>query len=624
MFCIKCGAKIPDEAKFCMNCGTAINYKNDVNGEEKHQENVDLTKESEEIRFEIVDGCAIRYDKALEQSMSLFGEFLERAYSEKDKLIDKYAECGSIEKVLQFIPDMAQTAIDDVLKGCLKVLYDSGINISGKRFVEKHYKIDYEPYYRDAVKQFAEINENKEALAAFRSAQKESRSRWQGGGFGVSGAVKGALTASVMNIGTDFIRSFGDSATSRKDNAQINAQLKQLYNDKNVKANLCWGVWWCIMHEYYALMEELDSNGVITAIRLDKRGADELFENTNNFADNREEYVHNIIRCITMYPGEARFYDAIMPELLSHEGDEFTKFLTCWHIEFLGDNYRKKRTEEQEKIEKQQKMLVQEKEENVRAQLFDTLFDSYKTAYEKENGKIINIVPNVYYKFVRPCLHDYCCQVGVYKERRLTSVLDYIPESSVYKKQLDEYLLEIRRLNCFGSFSGDEYIESIPKFIDIRIFLCFLYKVESMCLGEYDFPFHVDYLEGQYCYCEEKVPYHEDEYTRKGLQQCLNDAILIQQHFHEEKLFSEKMVLACMITEKYLAMQFSKGKYIVLELGKIKSIRKQGNRVYVSDGVREGYIEIMVKNSNAVEQFIDILYCMLRDYYGCSVELKFD
>ena len=68
------------------------------------------------------------------------------------------------------------------------------------------------------------------------------------------------------------------------------------------------------MNAYYALMKELGSNKKIAVVHLDKRGADELFDNTNAFAENREEYVHNILNCIIKYPGEKRFYDAIMPD----------------------------------------------------------------------------------------------------------------------------------------------------------------------------------------------------------------------------------------------------------------------------------------------------------------------
>lgn len=470
--------------------------------------------------------------------------------------------------------------------------------------------------------------QNKQALEAFRVAQRESRSRWQGGGFGVSGAIKGAVTASVMNIGMDFVRSFGDSVTNRSDNAHINGDLIRLYKNKKIRSEMCWGVYWCIKNAYSALMKELSSRKLLETCELDENGAKILFENAGQFANNREEYVGKVMECILKYPGDRRYYDAIMPEILSHEGDDFERFLKFWNIEFLGDEYRKKKKEEQDNIVKQKQALEQQKTEIDRAQLFDTLFDSYKATYEKENGRITEIVPNVYYKFIRPCLHEYCIQTGVYEESNKLIILDlafgfdddidYIPEGAVRKKQLNDYLLYIRKINRDGGFTGEEYINSMPKFIDVRSFLGFLSKIEMQCLGKGDF-----FFSGQY-YLKPGVVYDEDKYTRRGLEPCINELILLQKEAHVEKMFSEEDTLVFMITEKHLAIQSSNKKYIVLDLSKIKYLRKQGDRVYVSDEINEGYIETRVRNNNYIIQFMDVMYCMLRDYYGCNIEIDFD
>ena len=46
MFCIKCGSKLPDGAKFCMNCGVAIDYKNMSNQENREEKREEENKES--------------------------------------------------------------------------------------------------------------------------------------------------------------------------------------------------------------------------------------------------------------------------------------------------------------------------------------------------------------------------------------------------------------------------------------------------------------------------------------------------------------------------------------------------------------------------------------------------
>ncbi|MDD6637680.1 MAG: hypothetical protein PUE81_02735 [Lachnospiraceae bacterium] len=585
----------------------------------------------EEIKFSIVDGWTIKYDRRLEKQAALFGQFLKKAYDEAYDLIHKYNNYGTIEMVLQHIPDMAQKAIDDVIGVCLKILYDNNINMSAQQFIGKYYydhKIDYEPYYKEAINRYAEIKQNKEALARFRETQKASRSRWQGGGFGVSGAIKGAVTASVMNIGTDFVRSFGDAAINRNDNAQINNQLKNLYNDKKIKSNMCWGVYWCIKHAYEALAKELMSKGIFINDRLDEKGARTLFDNAGQFAENREEYVSKVIECILMYPGEEDFYHAIMPELVAHKGDDFERLLKFWNIEFLGDEYRKKKKEELDRVKKEGLALEKKKIENGRAQLFDALFDTYKTKYEKENGKIKEINPKVYYEFIRPCLHEYCYRTGIYNESNKIFALDLafgfdddidiIPEEALCKSQLNDYLLYLRRINRNGGFMGDEYINNMPRFINLKAFLSFISKVEMQCMGEGDFFFN-----GQF-YLNTKITYQADDYPQRGLEPCINEEIFLQKEEHAEKMFSDEYLLSFMITEKHLAIRCSKKEYITLELDKIKSIGKQGDKVYVSDGINEGYIETRMKNNSQIIQFMDVMYCMLRDYYGCNIEMSFD
>ena len=627
MFCMNCGAKLPEGAKFCMSCGKAT-IQNAINDQGKQNEKKDCANNKQQdlprevIKFSIVDGWTIKYDKRLEKQAVLFGQFLKRAYDEAYDLIDKYNKYGTIEMVLQNIPDMAQRAIDDVIGVCLKILYDNNINMSAQQFIDKYYydyKIDYEPYYKEAINRYAEIKQNKEALARFRETQKASRSRWQGGGFGVSGAIKGAVTASVMNIGTDFVRSFGDAAINRNDNAQINNQLKYLYNDKKIKSNMCWGVYWCIKHAYGALAKELMSKGIFINDRLDEKGARTLFDNAGQFAENREEYVSKVIECILMYPGEEEFYHAIMPELVVHKGDDFERLLKFWNIEFLGDEYRKKKKEEQDKIEKEKQYVEQQVVETDKAKLFDTLFDSYRMTYEKENGKIQQIDPKLYYKFIRPCLVDYAKKTDISGH----DVLWSIPENAKCKKKLDEYILRTRELNNKGYFCGEEYINSMPKFDDVRTFIGFLHGIEHSCFGIHD----EDFFFNGHCFLDKEVRYFKnpDKYTiKRGLAPCADEVIMSEKVRYVDKMFSTESIIVFMITEKHLAIQCSNKKYSTLELNKIKSICKKGHRVYISDGIQEGYIDTQVENKNVIIQFMDVLFCLFKDYYGCNVKMSFD
>lgn len=603
MFCIKCGSKLPDGAKFCMNCGVAIDYKNMSNQENREEKREEENKESvvevkdkeEKIYFTLVNSWTIRYVKDTEKVASLFGIFLKRAYDETNNLFKKYDDFGSIDGVLQNIPDMAQIAIDNALQDCLKILYNNNINMSAQQFIDKYYyeyTINYEPYYRDAVNRYAEIKKNKEALSAFRAAQKTSRSRWQGGGFGMSGAIKGAITASVMNIGTDFVRSFGDAATNRNDSRQIREQLKELYNDKKIRREMCWGVYWCIMNAFYSLIAELKSSGWAGIIELDEGQAETLFKNANQFADNREEYVEKVIKCILLFPGEKKFYDAIMPEIMKCEKEDFERFLKFWNIEFLFPDYKYKKCE------------------NIPAgEFFDMIFEEYKEKYEKENGKIDEVTPDVYYKVIRPCLYDYFEKRGYFNN---LMKIDFgwigrnISNESKYKTEFLTYISKIQNLNINGSFIGVEYISNIPKFDNIEAFFNFIYTVENLCLGE-TFAFTSD-LGPVFIRSNRICDYHE----------CTGEKILLS---------LQNEVDHCMITDKHLLLADVGGwsENCVIPLNRVTKIEKNEKTVSVYYGVSRGIIDFKSESDNKIIQFMDILYHMLKEYCGRNnLELKID
>lgn len=54
---------------------------------------------------------------------------------------------------------------------------------------------------------FSKIDQGVDVEAEYRRLRKASRGRWQGGGFGVGGAIKGAAQAGMMNMGTGAIHS---------------------------------------------------------------------------------------------------------------------------------------------------------------------------------------------------------------------------------------------------------------------------------------------------------------------------------------------------------------------------------------------------------------------------------
>ena len=75
-------------------------------------------------------------------------------------------------------------------------------------------------------------------LAYQRNVERSSRSQWVGGGFGVKGAIKGAVTAGAMNAATGAFRSLGDSMTDASDKSNVQAKYNAIVNNRNKAALL--------------------------------------------------------------------------------------------------------------------------------------------------------------------------------------------------------------------------------------------------------------------------------------------------------------------------------------------------------------------------------------------------
>ena len=171
----------------------------------------------------------------------MYGSYMEIAFRAMNELEQVYINAGGIVQALKIVPKTAQELLDMVVENGIRVLYDHNVNFTKEQFLNKYYyqyEIDYSQVYTSVVEQYAQIREEERAMKEFRQAQRENRGRWQGGGFGVKGAVKGALTASVLNIGTDFVRAFGDSADDSKDSAEIRKKLYALYRNPDTKNTL--------------------------------------------------------------------------------------------------------------------------------------------------------------------------------------------------------------------------------------------------------------------------------------------------------------------------------------------------------------------------------------------------
>lgn len=254
MFCYKCGKEIRNDSVFCAYCGAKISLdlsatENNILNEEVNEivEIKEATpndiksnikeKETKEIKDDKVEFLlgkhVIRYDSNTvkwnrivtplrQYAKKAELELWEFVYNPLNKSIDDYFENG--------IP-LFYKIIDEGLDEGVKILINEGIyEVDTKKLAEVcGENIDITRTW--ACKHLIEKAEEIEQIICGYNIEKEnvkrSRGRWVGGGFGVKGAIKGKITADILNAGAGIFHSIGEGMLDSK-------QFKEIERKKEV------------------------------------------------------------------------------------------------------------------------------------------------------------------------------------------------------------------------------------------------------------------------------------------------------------------------------------------------------------------------------------------------------
>lgn len=149
-----------------------------------------------------------------------------------------YEEQKSIEKVISEYENYAFNIVKEMAaKPIMKMIKDYQIyDVSVEEYVERCMDGQYIESAIELVEgRFYKIIDNQEAEKAYRAARKANRGRWQGGGFGVGGALKGAMKAGAMNAVTGMGHSIVNAAGNAGAAANAAVAKQNLYQNSEIK-----------------------------------------------------------------------------------------------------------------------------------------------------------------------------------------------------------------------------------------------------------------------------------------------------------------------------------------------------------------------------------------------------
>ena len=256
-------------------------------------------------------GCDVRYGAEVIEFNDFRSNFMEMSRKRRVEFKEFYQEqVKSYEMLYRTAIPLYLIYVKEAVSFSVFVLMNYGIDdIDDDYFVELlgEDSIGYEDVL-SAFGETAELLEQAEAtIREHRANQRSGRSHWQGGGFGIRGAITGAVKAGAMNLVTDAVRGIGDSFTDSRDRAQIEKLKNEVVNNPNnlnIFNDALRGAYFACFRLTY---EILCNEGIMSPVIEDTSRIKRLINNYMNIGD-RSKSISLLREAIEKDPYDEIYY----------------------------------------------------------------------------------------------------------------------------------------------------------------------------------------------------------------------------------------------------------------------------------------------------------------------------
>ncbi|OUN08455.1 hypothetical protein B5G42_14540 [Flavonifractor sp. An91] len=252
MFCYKCGNELSTGMQFCPFCGSQV---------------ISCSVPSTSSRLQItvpLFGREIPFDSTIEIYYEIRRDFLQMAKENHDEFIEGfYVTYHDMDGLVRDLKgDLSErlgegiSLIDSVLSS-LKIF---GVTNSEIQTYISEYCDNLGAVVEEITEEYHKILAHQQEMTEYRQMRKASRGRVVGGGFGLSGAVKGMATAGAINMATGALHSIGNafgemgtaiSASSAKDN---------LFRRSNIREKIGNALMTVLFYMHYALVDLINAH----------------------------------------------------------------------------------------------------------------------------------------------------------------------------------------------------------------------------------------------------------------------------------------------------------------------------------------------------------------------------
>lgn len=391
--CPECGRKVSDRAKACPECGFPVaeyviqeNVPNVAEVKtESNESNPKLTKQekqevSEKVpalknvkRFPLL-GREVAFDKDILKVNELHRDIMTYVWNRRTEFVNYYN--ANVHKFDDLFSKAFKRYVE-LQHSCIKygvtVLMKYGVDyISINELTEKvkdtlETEKTWKPYFDKAEK----ILNEADRMVEYRNAKRATRSRWQGGGFGIGGAIKGALTAGAMNLATDAFRGIGDTISNSSDKAKISKMKRAVIEESGLLENLSNNFYYNTSSMFYDIWAILYEEDKLPYVETDTEKIEAQFQNYSEAYKRDKSYYKKIvdvlIEGIATDPFAGSFYTTLY-SMVSENKNEISEIAEFFGLRNEYDNNIGWMREEMiEEIQRMPEDNVQEIEKKIEA-----------------------------------------------------------------------------------------------------------------------------------------------------------------------------------------------------------------------------------------------------------------
>lgn len=181
---------------------------------------------------------------------------------EKFKVLYK-SNCLNIDDVHNKAYELGCQCISSNIDEAVSIMISYGLmHIDRNGFIDNYYAkfFTWEDDFEKVDIRYREIVLTAEQEKDYREERKAERGRWQGGGFGLSGAIGGAMQAGAMNAVTGAAHSAFNFVGNMVTSVGMNSKKEKLFTDCSTMDDLAQGIMSNVFQIHYAVVDALICN----------------------------------------------------------------------------------------------------------------------------------------------------------------------------------------------------------------------------------------------------------------------------------------------------------------------------------------------------------------------------